>query len=65
MMKLKESLVVIVCSLLVQSTAVLNMKYLTITELLLYYRLAILSVQGTCIMFLAYPLLGHLADVYT
>ena len=38
------------------------MKYLTSGEPLLSSRLVILSLQG--IMFLVYPLLGHLADVY-
>ena len=61
-MKLQESFVVIICSLLVQSTAVVNMKYLTSGEPLLSSRLVILSLQG--IMFLVYPLLGHLADIY-
>ena len=52
----------IICYLLVQSTAIVNMKYLTSGEPLLSSRLVILSLQG--IMFLVYPLLGHLADVY-
>ena len=52
----------IICYLLVQSTAIVNMKYLTSGEPLLSSRLVILSLQG--IMFLVYPLLCHLADVY-
>ena len=61
-MKLQGSLVVIICSLLVQSTAVAFMKYWSSGEPLLSSRMIILCFQG--LMFLVYPLLGHLADVY-
>ena len=61
-MKLQGSLVVIICSLLVQLIAVVNMKYLTNGEPLLSSRITMLCFQGP--MFLVYPLLGHLADVY-
>ena len=59
---IQGSLVVIICSLLVQLTAVLTMKYLSSGELLLSSRVISLCFQG--LMFLVYPLLGHLADVY-
>ena len=61
-MKLQGSLVVIICSLLVQLTAVLTMKYFSSGERLLSSRLISLCFQG--LFFLVYPLLGHLADVY-
>ena len=61
-MKIQGSLVVIICSLLVQSTAIVFMKYLPNGEWLLSSRVIILCFQG--LMFLVYPLLGHLADVY-
>ena len=61
-MKLQGSLVVIICSLLVQLTAVLTMKYLSSGERLLSSRVISLCFQG--LLFLVYPLLGHLADVY-
>ena len=61
-MKPQGSFVVIICSLLVQLTAILTTKSLSNGEPLLSSRVAILCFQG--LMFLVYPLLGHLADVY-
>ena len=60
-MKLRSSLVVIICCLLVQ---LVNVRHINFQALgtTLTIRIAFSSVQG--VMFLSYPLLGHLADVY-
>ena len=60
-MKLRSSQVVIICCLLVQ---LVNIRHINFQMLgtTLNARIAFSSVQG--VMFLSYPLLGHLADVY-
>ena len=60
-MKLRSSLVVIICCLLVQ---LVNLRHINFQMLgtTLNTRVVFSSVQG--VMFLFYPLLGHLADVY-
>ena len=60
-MKLRGSLLVIVCCLVVEFCNISQKKYLLFTTGLLD-RILFLSVQG--LLFLLYPLLGHLTDVY-
>ena len=60
-MKLRGSLLVIVCCLVVELCNISQKKYLLFTTGLLD-SILFLSVQG--LLFLLYPLLGHLTDVY-
>ena len=60
-MKLRSSLVVIICSLLVQLVNIRHINFQMLGRILIA-RVVFSSVQG--VMFLSYPLLGHLADVY-
>ena len=60
-MKLRSSQVVIICSLLVQLVNIRNINFQMLGTTL-NARVVFSSMQG--VMFLSYPLLGHLADVY-
>ena len=60
-MKLRSSQVVIICSLLVQLVNIRHINFQMLGRTLIA-RVVFSSVQG--VMFLSYPLLGHLADVY-
>ena len=60
-MKLRGSLLVIVCCLVVESINFSQKKY---TLLLADIRSSLYLLAGQGVLFLFYPLLGHLTDVY-
>ena len=61
-MKLRGSLLVIVCCLVVEFCSFNQKEYLILTSGDLKYTISVITTLG--LLFLLYPLVGHLTDVY-
>ena len=61
-MKLRGSLLVIVCCLVVEFCSFNQKEYLILTSGDLKYAISLITILG--LLFLLYPLVGHLTDVY-